>query len=67
MWHAWERREKYTRKEREYSEYQARFRWDQNGGIGWVGVGWIQVAQDRGQWWALVNMVVNHRVLAPQS
>jgi hypothetical protein len=34
------------------------------GEIGWEGVEWIQLAQDRGQWWALVNMVINLRVLA---
>jgi hypothetical protein len=31
------------------------------------GVEWIQLAQDRDQWWALVNVVVNLRVLAPRS
>jgi hypothetical protein len=31
------------------------------------GVGWIQLAQDRDQWWALVNVGVNLRVLAPRS
>jgi hypothetical protein len=30
--------------------------------IGWVGVHWMQLAQDRDQWWALVNTVVNLRV-----
>jgi hypothetical protein len=30
-------------------------------------VKWIQMAQDRGRWWALVNTEMNHRVLAPQS
>jgi hypothetical protein len=34
---------------------------------GWGNVEWIQLAQDRGQWQALVNMVMNLRVLAPQS
>jgi hypothetical protein len=24
-----------------------------------VGVDWMHLAQDRGQWWALVNMVIN--------
>jgi hypothetical protein len=28
------------------------------------GVEWIQLAQDRGLWWALVNIVKNLRVLA---
>jgi hypothetical protein len=27
--------------------------------IGWEGVDWIHVAQDRDQWQALVNMVMN--------
>jgi hypothetical protein len=30
--------------------------------IGWDGVDWIDVAQDRDQWRALVNTVVNLRV-----
>jgi hypothetical protein len=35
------------------------------GETGWGGVEWIQLAQDRGWWWALVNMVINLRVLVP--
>jgi hypothetical protein len=27
--------------------------------IGWEGVGWINLAQDRGWQWALVNTVMN--------
>jgi hypothetical protein len=27
--------------------------------IGWEGVDWIHLAQDRDQWQALVNMVIN--------
>jgi hypothetical protein len=30
--------------------------------IGWVDVDWIHVAQNRNEWWALVNMVMNLRV-----
>jgi hypothetical protein len=30
--------------------------------IGWDGVDWIDMAQDRVQWRALVNMVMNLRV-----
>jgi hypothetical protein len=30
--------------------------------IGWDGMDWIDVAQDRDQWRALVNKVVNLRV-----
>jgi hypothetical protein len=29
---------------------------------GWDGVDWIDLAQDREQWRALVNTVKNHRV-----
>jgi hypothetical protein len=37
------------------------------GEIGWRGVEWIHLAQDRDRWWALVNTVMNLRVLAPRS
>jgi hypothetical protein len=30
--------------------------------IGWVGVDWIELAQGRNQWRALVNMVMNLQV-----
>jgi serine/threonine protein kinase HipA of HipAB toxin-antitoxin module len=35
--------------------------------IGWGSVEWIQLAQDRNQWRALVHMVMYLRVLAPWS
>jgi hypothetical protein len=34
--------------------------------IGWGGVEWIHLAQDRDLWQALVNAVMNLRVLAPR-
>jgi hypothetical protein len=41
-----------------------RHRWEDNikmdlRDIGIDGVNWIQLAQDRVQWWAFVNMVIN--------
>jgi hypothetical protein len=30
--------------------------------IGWVGMDWIDLAQDRDQWTAVVNMVMNLQV-----
>jgi hypothetical protein len=30
--------------------------------IGWQGMDWMQLAQDRDQWRALMNTVMNHRV-----
>jgi hypothetical protein len=35
--------------------------------IGLGSVDWIHLAEDRDWWWALVNTVMNYRVLAPQS
>jgi hypothetical protein len=42
-------------------------RWEDNikihlGEIGIEGANWIQLAQDRIQWWAFVNAVINLRV-----
>jgi hypothetical protein len=43
--------------------------WDQNGPYGdWLGgVEWIHLAQDRDRWLAVVNAVMNLRVLAPRN
>jgi hypothetical protein len=30
--------------------------------VGWEAVDWILMAQNRDQWWALINMVMNLRV-----
>jgi hypothetical protein len=35
--------------------------------IGWGSVDWIQLAQDWGRWRALVNTVINLRILASRS
>jgi hypothetical protein len=35
--------------------------------IGLGDVDWIQLAQDRDWWWAVVSAVMNLRVLAPRS
>jgi hypothetical protein len=36
------------------------------GEIGWGSVEWIQLAQDSGRWQAVVNTVMNLRVMAPR-
>jgi hypothetical protein len=35
--------------------------------IGWGGVAWIRLAQDRDRWRAVVNAVMDLRVLAPRN
>jgi hypothetical protein len=35
--------------------------------IGWGGVEWIHLAQERDRWRAVVNAVMNLRVLVPRS
>jgi hypothetical protein len=47
--------------------WEPRHRWEDNfrmdlKEIGWKGVDWMCVAQDRDQWWSLVNMVMNLQV-----
>jgi hypothetical protein len=32
---------------------------------GWEGADWIYLHENKDQWWALVNMVMNHQV--PQN
>jgi hypothetical protein len=34
---------------------------------GWGSVDWIQLGQDRDRWWAVVNTVMNLRVLEPRN
>jgi hypothetical protein len=33
--------------------------------VGWKGMYWIDLAEDRDRWWAVVNVVMNYRV--PQN
>jgi hypothetical protein len=59
-----------SQKERDHLEDQ---RVEGRMGTEWIlgrlagGVEWIQLAQDRDRWRALVNTVMNLRVLAPRS
>jgi hypothetical protein len=55
------------RPERNRPLQRPRRRWEDNikmdlREIGWSSVDWIDLAQGRDQWWALVNMVMNPRV-----
>jgi hypothetical protein len=40
---------------------------ENGGGGGGGGVVWIHLFQDRDHWWAVMNVVMNLQVLAPQS
>jgi hypothetical protein len=76
MWHAWERRGKCrgfwweNAKERDHLEDHSV---DWGVGSEWIlgrlgsGVEWIQLAQDRDRWLAVVSAVMSLRVVAPQS
>jgi hypothetical protein len=35
--------------------------------IGWEDAEWAKLSQDRGQWWAVVNAVMNLRVMVPRN
>jgi hypothetical protein len=75
MWRAWERkvyRVLMGKPEGKRPLERPRRRWED--GIrmdlretGWGSVDWIQMVQDRDRWGALVNTVMNLRVLAPRS
>jgi hypothetical protein len=74
MWHAWERGETCTGfwwespKETDHLEDQGvdGIKMELRE-IGWGCVEWIQLAQDRDRWRAVVNAVMNLLVLAPRS
>jgi hypothetical protein len=76
MWHVWERREKCTRfwweshKERDHLEDQSiDGRMGSESILGRLAGGsvqWIQLALDRDRWRAVVNTVMDFRVLAPR-
>jgi hypothetical protein len=73
MWHAWDRGEKVLvgKPEEKRPLGSPRLRWEDGirmdlRDIGWGCVDWIHLAQDRERWRAVVNAVMNLRVLAPR-
>jgi hypothetical protein len=81
VWHTWEGREKCTgfwwESPKEVPFGRPRRRWEDGiktdrEEIGWGvggggGVEWIHLAQDRDRWRAVVNTVIDLRVVAPRS
>jgi hypothetical protein len=75
MWHAWERnmyRVLTGKTEVKRPLGRPRRRWEDRIRMdlretGWGSVDWIQLAQDRYRWRALVNTVMKLRILAPRS
>jgi hypothetical protein len=72
MWHAWERRKIFYKiLVGKRPLRRPRHRWEDGirldlREIGLGGVDWIRLAQDRDRWRAVVNAVMNLRVLTPQ-
>jgi hypothetical protein len=68
IWHAWERRESVQSFDEKSEDQIADRRMESEwilGRLAWGGgVEWIQMAENRDQWRALVNAVMNQRVLA---
>jgi hypothetical protein len=77
MWHAWAGGETCTgfslgKPEGKRTLERPRRRWEDGikmdlREIGWGGVEWIHLAEDRDRWRAVVNAVMNLRVLAPRN
>ena len=71
MWHVWETRGAYRvlvgRPEGKRALGRPRLRWDDNikmdlQDVVWRGMDWIDLAEDRDRWRAVVNAVMNLRV-----